>query len=173
LWIASGKSKSGTMTEVTIAPMTVSHIGAVMKIEKSVFKDPWSAASFVEVMSFSPNNWIAKIDGHIVGYLITQFILDEIHILNVAVANEMHRKGVATKLLAVLVAEGRKHGMRDMFLEVRVGNAGAIALYERHGFRQLSVRKKYYPNGEDALVMHCAMPEDSAVDSTGSKIEEK
>ncbi len=44
--------------------------------------------------------------------------------------------------------------MRDLFLEVRVGNAAAIALYRAFAFEQVTIRKRYYPDGEDALVMH-------------------
>ncbi|HEY3294450.1 MAG TPA: ribosomal protein S18-alanine N-acetyltransferase [bacterium] len=166
--------------DITLVTLTPDHFAAILKIEKAVYKDPWSAASFLEIMSFSPNNWVAMVDGHVVGYIITQWVIDEIHILNVAVAEEMHRKGVGSKLLSYLVAEGQKQGMRDMFLEVRVTNTPAQALYERFGFKPLSVRKKYYGDGEDALVMHCAMPEIAApvtdevmAGETGSKTEEK
>jgi ribosomal-protein-alanine N-acetyltransferase len=164
--------------EITVEALTPAHFASVLKIEKAVFKDPWPAAAFLEVMSFSANCWAAMANGQVVGYLITQWVLDEIHILNVAVSPEMHRAGIGSKLLNFVVAEGQKQGMRDMFLEVRVSNVAAISLYMRFGFQVLSTRKKYYTDGEDALVMHCPVPENTtgtgkSVDTAGSKTEEK
>jgi len=167
----------GPASEIKIESMDPRHFRPILKIERSVFKDPWTAASFLEVMSFSPNNWVAILDGQLVGYVVTQWVLDEIHILNVAVAPNTQRQGVGSKLLRHVIAEGQQHAMRDMFLEVRIGNSGAITLYERFGFKMLTVRKKYYTDGEDALVMHCSVPERASVpgtslDAAGSKTEE-
>ena len=173
--IASEKYVSGSTADITIETLTVNHFGPILKIEKSVFRDPWSAASFLEIMSFSPNNWVAISDGHLAGYIVTQWVLDEIHILNLAVAQAMQRRGIGSKLLEQVIAEGRKYAMRDLFLEVRTGNAPAVALYERFGFKPLSVRKKYYTDGADALVMHCPMPtnaSDSTANTDGLKTEE-
>jgi ribosomal-protein-alanine N-acetyltransferase len=165
--------------DIRIEKMNPGQLSSILKIEKSVFKDPWTAASFVEVMSFSPDCWAALAGDEVVGYVVTQWILDEIHILNIAVAAEMHRKGVGTRLLDYVITEGLKHNMKDVFLEVRVGNSAAISLYERFEFKALTIRKKYYTDGEDALVMHRTLPaqesdaNETSMDAAGSKTEEK
>jgi ribosomal-protein-alanine N-acetyltransferase len=53
----------------------------------------------------------------------------------------------------------RRWGMRDLFLEVRVSNRPAVSLYEGFGFSEMAVRARYYPDGEDARVMHLHLPE--------------
>jgi ribosomal-protein-alanine N-acetyltransferase len=142
-----------------------------MKIEKSVFRDPWTMGSFVEIMSFSDECWVALADRQVAGYLVTQWVVDEIHILNVAVDGARHRQGIGIQLMNFILKRGASRGMRDVFLEVRVSNAPAIALYERLGFEQLTVRKRYYNDGEDAIVMHRrleATEADEPLRSTGT-----
>jgi [ribosomal protein S18]-alanine N-acetyltransferase len=143
--------------EIEIARLSSTHMPMVMKIEKSVFRDPWTAGSFVEIMAFSEECWAALSEGRVAGYLITQWVLDEIHILNLAVDRHFFRKGIGSRLLGFILKRGASRGMQDVFLEVRVSNAAAIALYLRFGFEQLSVRKRYYNDGEDAFVMHCRL----------------
>jgi [ribosomal protein S18]-alanine N-acetyltransferase len=147
------------------SPMTTAHLPAVVAIEKSVFPDPWSTGAFVELMSLSDRVWVALSDERVVGYLVTQWILDEVHILNVAVSSDMQRRGVGAAMLRYLVDLATDKGMREMFLEVRVGNTAARTLYTRFGFSALAVRKKYYSDNEDALVMHCRLTPAEAADS--------
>ncbi len=86
--------------------MTTDHIAPVLEIERRVFDDPWSAAAFLEALSFSVHNWVALADGAVAGYLITQWVLDEIHVLNVAVDTARQRRGIGRLLMAFLHAEG-------------------------------------------------------------------
>ena len=144
--------------DIQIDRMSVDHLAAVLRIENDVFHDPWSQTAFFEVLSLSPHNWVALVDGAVVGYLISQWVLDEVHILNVAVAAERQRHGIGRELLAFLVKTAAKRGMRDLFLEVRICNRPAITLYEHFGFEGITVRKGYYIDGEDALVMHRRLP---------------
>ena len=146
-----------------ILPMTSDHIAAVTAIEKSVFPDPWSAESFFEAMSFSDKCWVVRSKKNLIGYLMTQWVMDEIHILNIAVAPEIQRKGIGNLLLEYLVNQGYLNGMKEIFLEVRVSNKSAQALYARFGFSVLTTRKKYYRDGEDAFIMHCLIPDDASL----------
>jgi ribosomal-protein-alanine N-acetyltransferase len=89
----------------------------------------------------------------LVGYLICSRYDTVWHVMNVAVDPDRRRHGIATALLAALLGEV---GDRDsqVTLEVRRSNAGAIALYERFGFRSAGLRRRYYQdNGEDAVIM--------------------
>jgi ribosomal-protein-alanine N-acetyltransferase len=140
--------------EIRIVPMTTAHLAPVTEIERAVFRDPWTASAFIEVLSLSDKCWVAFLGEELVAYLVTQWVLDEAHILNVAVAPNAQRRGVARQLLNFLLGLCSARGMRDLFLEVRVSNAAAIALYEGLGFHELAVRTRYYPDGEDARLMH-------------------
>jgi ribosomal-protein-alanine N-acetyltransferase len=74
------------------------------------------------------------------------------HVMNVAVDPDRRRRGIATALIAALL--DRIGGDVQVTLEVRRSNGGAIALYERFGFRSAGVRPRYYAdNGEDAVIM--------------------
>jgi len=89
---------------------------------------------------------------------VVWFLVDEIHIGNIAVRPDRQGQGIGGALLAYILDEGRRRGMTYATLEVRSSNARAIALYERFGFRQVAVRKKYYrDNREDAKVLALAL----------------
>ncbi len=90
----------------------------------------------------------------LVGYLVISRYVDAWHVMNVAVAGDHRRRGIATMLLERLFEATAGRGRRGYTLEVRVSNAGAVALYERLGFKPRGVRRGYYTdNREDALIM--------------------
>lgn len=90
----------------------------------------------------------------ILGFIASRLIGDELHINNVAVRAECRRAGIGSGLLAKALDEGVGKGARAAFLEVRVSNVPAQALYARCGFRSAGRRKEYYSDPpEDALVM--------------------
>jgi ribosomal-protein-alanine N-acetyltransferase len=160
------------MSDVQIIKMSEKHLAPVVVIENNVFRDPWTAESFVEVMALSPYCWVAMSGEMVVGYLLTQWVLDEVHILNVAVAPGMQRQGIGATLIGFVRTEAQRNGMRDIFLEVRVSNLPAITLYKRYGFADVAIRKRYYVDGEDAMVMHCHIPDmDAETDAPESKSE--
>jgi ribosomal-protein-alanine N-acetyltransferase len=134
--------------------MTADHLPDIERIEKSTFRDPWPVSAFRNLIIQTKTNWVALRDGDVAGYAVTQWVLDEIHILNLATAKKFQRHGVASALLEFLLDRGRKKGMRDLFLEVRASNEAAQKLYEKFGFTKLNIRKRYYPDGEDALILH-------------------
>jgi ribosomal-protein-alanine N-acetyltransferase len=88
----------------------------------------------------------------LVGYLVCSRYADAWHLMNVAIAPDRRRRGVATELLEQLFEEAGS-GAR-FTLEVRTSNSAAIRMYERFGFRPAGHRRRYYhDNGEDALIM--------------------
>jgi ribosomal-protein-alanine N-acetyltransferase len=92
--------------------------------------------------------------GALVGYLVISRYVDAWHVMNVAVAPEQRRRGVARTLLEHLFEVTGGDERRGYTLEVRVSNEGAIKLYERLGFVARGVRRGYYTdNREDALIM--------------------
>jgi len=95
-----------------------------------------------------------ELEKRICGFIASRLIADELHINNVAVRSESRRSGIGSALLETVIEEGAKKGARQAFLEVRVGNAPAQALYARCGFRIAGQRKGYYSDPpEDALIM--------------------
>ena len=77
----------------------------------------------------------------------------------IAVAPATQRAGLGTRLLTTLLTEAETRGCRRVDLEVRADNTPAIALYERHGFTRIGVRRRYYqPSGTDAIVMRRDAP---------------
>lgn len=144
--------------EYEIKPLTADHLHEVVKIEKASFSDPWPESAFRNLMIQTRNNWVILVGEDIAGYLVTQWVLDEIHILNLAVSERFRRKGLAAVLMTFLIDSGKKKKSRDMYLEVRTSNEAALALYAKFGFSPLGTRKSYYPDGEDAMVMHKRIP---------------
>jgi ribosomal-protein-alanine N-acetyltransferase len=139
----------------TTRRLTYADLPQVIAIERRAFPTPWSLAMFVLELSKPAGICLAACDagGAIVGYCICSRYDTVWHIMNVAVAPERRRAGIATTLLAALM-ERVDEAQPRFTLEVRASNAGAIALYERHGFRAAGLRRRYYQdNGEDAVIM--------------------
>ena len=92
--------------------------------------------------------------GELVGYAVYGFDGDAFSLMNLAVVDEARGRGLGRAAMADLLAEARRLGVPDVWLEVAVTNDAAIALYRAHGFTEVRVRKRYYqPEGVDALVM--------------------
>ena len=149
---ASGKP-SEVIGEPGVRRLAYSDLPAVISIERRSFPAPWSLAMFVlELSKPSGICLAASSGGELVGYLVCSRYDRVWHLMNVAVAPEHRRLGVASQLIVQLIEEGGDE--LPFTLEVRVSNREAIAMYERLGFRSAGVRPRYYQdNGEDALIM--------------------
>ena len=139
--------------DLQIRRLTYADLPQVIAIERRAFPTPWSLAMFVlELSKPSGICLAATVNGELVGYLVCSRYDQVWHLMNVAVAPERRRTGVARGLISKLLEEGG--GQLPFTLEVRVSNRPAIAMYERLGFRAAGVRPRYYrDNGEDALIM--------------------
>jgi ribosomal-protein-alanine N-acetyltransferase len=126
---------------------------SVISIERRSFPSPWSLAMFVLELSKPSGICLAATDGEeLFGYLVCSRYDRVWHLMNVAVAPDRRRLGIATRLITQLLETSS--GELPMTLEVRVSNREAIAMYEGLGFRSAGVRPRYYQdNGEDALIM--------------------
>jgi ribosomal-protein-alanine N-acetyltransferase len=149
------------------APITVRSLGygdlpQVIAIERRAFPTPWSLAMFVLELAKPSGVCLAAVeDKRIVGYLVCARYADVWHLMNIAVDPQERRRGIATALLEEMFA--RAGAEESYTLEVRPSNDGAIALYERFGFRSAGTRKRYYSDtGEDALIMWRTAPTTSA-----------
>ncbi len=137
-----------------VAAATAADLDAIDEVERHSFTTPWPRQTFAEQLA---SDW-ARIDvardPHVVGFANYWLVAGEVHILAIATHPDHRRRGVGRALLDHLLAAGRTTNATLATLEVRRGNAPAIALYERSGFRTVHTRQHYYQdNGEDALVM--------------------
>lgn len=137
-----------------VEALSKSDLETLASIEKASYPDPWSRDMLACAWS-KPHcggiKWTSN--GELCGYLITMTVPPGIEILNIAVAPKFRRHGIARKMMTWVVEEGRRQGCSDIFLEVRFSNNAAIKLYESFGFSAINTRKRYYRDGEDALVM--------------------
>ena len=125
-------------------------------IERASYPTPWSRSMFAaELRKPSALALGAYLPtGELVGYAFVSRYVDAWHVMNVAVAPEFRRRGIATELLERLFEVTAEDRRRGYTLEVRVSNVEAIQLYERLGFEARGIRRGYYTdNREDALIM--------------------
>lgn len=138
-----------------IVPMDRSHLEQIAELEKACFSTPWTYAMLEEELYNPHASFIVADDGEggVLGYAGLHVVLDEGYIDNVAVEQAARRHGVGSALLDVFCRFGEAN-LAFLTLEVRASNRPAIALYEKHGFRQVGLRKDYYQNPkEDAVIM--------------------
>jgi [ribosomal protein S18]-alanine N-acetyltransferase len=132
-------------------------LSAIEEIERTSYPTPWSRSMFAGELTKPSSICLGAFDdetGALLGYLIISRYVDAWHLMNVAVAPEHRRRGIAASLLDRLFELTSGDGRRGYTLEVRVSNTSAIKLYERSGFRARGIRRGYYTdNREDALIM--------------------
>ena len=138
-----------------IRPLQLRDLSAIEEIERRSYPTPWSRSMFAGELAKPSSICLGAFDGErLAGYLIVSRYVDAWHVMNVAVASDYRRRGVASQLLAALFDQTQADDRRGYTLEVRVSNVGAISLYERLGFERRGVRRGYYTdNREDALIM--------------------
>lgn len=138
-----------------IREMKVQDVPEVAALEAVCFSDPWSVQSIASEVNNRLSLWlVAEIDGCIAGYVGSQTVLDMTDMMNIAVAPEFRRQGVAEALVNALVSCLKEKDVIGLLLEVRASNTAAIALYNKLGFLQVGRRPAYYRNPkEDALIL--------------------
>ncbi len=138
-----------------IRPMRSSDLDRVMAIEGASFSTPWSRASFRSLMARGDADlWVATVDGELVGYSVVWYVADESELGNLAVSPDWRRRGLGQWQLDRALERAAERGAKRIYLEVRLSNHGAQHLYERNGFVQVGVRRRYYRQPvEDARVM--------------------
>jgi [ribosomal protein S18]-alanine N-acetyltransferase len=178
-WPSVGEADRITLAQeqrrAVFAPLTMDDLDAVHAVEKSAYAHPWSRKHFADsVQAGHPAMMLLgealpdevvfpqRPDGRVLlGYVVAMPGVEEMHLLNITVAPAHQRQGWARLLLDALVLWSRGQGAQWLWLEVRASNAAARRLYERYGFRQVGVRKGYYPAGqfqrEDAIVMNLGL----------------
>lgn len=144
-----------------IRPMCMSDIQDIATLEQRCFSVPWSKKSLCESLENPAYLFLtAEKEGRAVGYGGLLLTAGEGNVTNIAVDAAYRGCGIGTELLRRLLEEGGKHGAREFTLEVRISNEAAIHVYEKLGFLQEGVRKRFYEKPvEDALIMWKREPE--------------
>lgn len=137
-----------------IIPMAEAHVSSVAKLEAACFSMPWSENSVRGELTNDLSLWLVAIDGDtLVGYIGSQTCGEESDMMNVAVAPEYRRQGIAEALVKALCCSLADLGASSLTLEVRASNTSAIMLYEKLSFVQIGRRPRYYTRPtEDALI---------------------
>jgi ribosomal-protein-alanine N-acetyltransferase len=142
--------------EVVLTPMRRRHLRSVLKIESRVYPRPWSMGLFLSEIAQREHRvyLVARVGTTVVGYGGLMVVLDDGHITTLAVDPAWHRHSIGSRLLLALADAAMGKGVRNLTLEVRIGNEPAKELYRRFGFAPAGIRKGYYvETDEDALVM--------------------
>jgi ribosomal-protein-alanine N-acetyltransferase len=143
------------MKQISIRDMHEGDIQSIAEIERMSFSLPWSENSFLnELRKPRSVSRVAVLDDELVGYICADYVLDEGHILNLAVHPFCRRMGIANSLVENILEELKSRECRVIYLEVRASNHLAERLYREFGFKIVGMRKKYYVSPvEDAVIM--------------------
>ncbi len=136
--------------------MTADDLDAVEVIEQAVYSHPWTRGNFADSLDAGYHCWIMDCGSGVAGYSVVMIAAGEAHLLNLSIALPQQRRGLGSKLLRFVIKLARDHGAQTVYLEVRVSNIAGRALYARHGFAEIGMRRGYYPAGalrEDAVTM--------------------
>jgi [ribosomal protein S18]-alanine N-acetyltransferase len=152
-----------TTTGIEIMVMQRRHLRAMMPIEQLAYPTPWSRSVFEselqQVANGSRHYVVAGRDRELIGYAGLWFVPDpdgdQAHVTNIVVAPSARRGRVGTRLMLHLASRAIDRGCVSWTLEVRASNHAAHELYRAFGFAPAGVRKRYYDNTEDAIVMWC------------------
>ena len=146
-----------TRNRVTLAPMSQDDLDAVIAIEQTAYSHPWTRGNFRDSLNPLFMAQCLWLDGELLGYFLAMHGVEEMHLLNITVAPDRQGQGWAHMMLDALSLMSRHAGAQWLWLEVRQSNLRALKVYERYGFKQVSIRKDYYPAGrlqrEHAVVM--------------------
>ncbi len=148
------------MPDWQLDPVTPQDLDTILTIDRAAFKRPWQRKSFVaelvhkDAFGYVVRKKVNQKSSDVIAYVFVRVILNEMHIMRIAVAASFQTKGVATRMLRQCFTLAQQKQLDAVYIEVRPSNTSAIALYRRAGFQSLGTRPNYYPEtGEDALVM--------------------
>ena len=143
--------------EARFEVLTVDDLDSVIAVEQSVYGHPWTVGNFKDALASGYAAQRLLAGSTLIGYFVAMKVIDEMHLLNITVSLDYRNQGWAKLMLEALALWARGQGCEWLWLEVRESNHRAIHVYRSHGFKQVGLRKDYYPVGrgqrEAALVM--------------------
>ena len=154
IYLKKSQAEIALEEKIKILPMSNSDIDAITPNFETEFDKFWNINTLKNDFS-NPNSTyiIAKIDDEIVGFAGFLKICDEANIMNIVTKVDKRHLGIGSKLMQALIDEAKKQNLTSITLEVNDKNFQAIKLYEKFGFKRIGLRKKYYNNTVDAIIM--------------------
>jgi ribosomal-protein-alanine N-acetyltransferase len=141
------------MSELKISIMSKNDITAILCLNNLLTSRPWYLEDYLSMLSNGTQKCIvAKINAQVVGFLSCNIVLDEIEILQIAVAQNLHRNFIGTTLMRYIFTVADNLKVLKIYLEVSSKNYQAISFYNKLGFKDAYIRKNYYASGEDAII---------------------
>ncbi|MCH5180036.1 MAG: ribosomal protein S18-alanine N-acetyltransferase [Erysipelotrichales bacterium] len=138
-----------------IRPMKEEDLDKVLAIENNSFISPWNREQFLYELNDNPYAvlMVADFEGVICGFIDFWITFDVAQLNQIAVHEGLRRKGIGEVLLTDMINRVSEQEVTKITLEVRTHNEKAIALYQKHGFKEELIKKHYYDNGDDAIFM--------------------
>jgi ribosomal-protein-alanine N-acetyltransferase len=142
-----------------IRPAAQSDLDRICALEQACSQNPWTRDGVASGLSSQDSIFLAaeNQENRVIGFACSSLVLDELHILEVAVDQCCRNAGVGALLINQLIKAAAAKNARRAYLEVRRSNRAAIRLYEKCGFSEEAVRTGYYGDGEDAVFMSIRM----------------
>tara|TARA_Y100000741_G_C17898772_1_gene414363 strand:- start:11 stop:421 length:411 start_codon:yes stop_codon:yes gene_type:complete len=128
----------------------------VLEIEAISNTTPWSKETFLKTLENRSISFVITSDGQVIAFCIANKVLDECHLQNIAVAEELRGRGIGTFILNILLKRAKITDLYTVLLEVRESNKIARKFYQDNGFEEISTRKDYYKTKEgreNAVIM--------------------
>lgn len=142
------------MQKIQISSMSISHLDEIKDILSSEFDNFWTYSVFKSELQ-NPNSqyFVAIQDDEIVGFAGIWKAIDDIHITNIVTRISKRHLGIASMLLEKLINVSKEENVNSLTLEVNENNIYAIRLYEKYNFKKIGLRKNYYAQNENAIIM--------------------
>ena len=140
---------------MSIREMKVDDLKRIVELEKDLFLSPWNEEDFIHELKENPmaGYYILEKENQIIVYIGLWILDDQCQITTIATDQHSQGQGCASQLMEYALEKSEELHYQNVNLEVRVSNVKAIALYQKFGFKNVAVRKRYYSNGEDAYLM--------------------
>ncbi|NHK28023.1 ribosomal protein S18-alanine N-acetyltransferase [Parvularcula flava] len=144
---------SGQTISCSLAGPT--HADLLARLHAEIFvSEPWDANWFGRMLlNPAVSGLILSRDDEPTGLALTSAVADEAEILTIGILPACRRQGLGGALLEAVIGDAAGRGVTRLHLEVSADNHAAIALYEKAGFARTGLRRKYYRNGADAVMM--------------------
>lgn len=143
--------------KITFRPMSFMDVPGVHLVECRAYDFPWSEGLFSDCVKVGYHCWVLELDDIIIGYAIFRVEVGEAHLFNIAVDPEYQNKGIGKAFLALILQRMKELGAYQVLLEVRESNKAAQKVYQDFKFKQIGVRRGYYPDKgktrEDAIIL--------------------
>lgn len=156
--MAIAPDRFAALRKVAWRPLAESDLAYVAALEAQIHAAPWSYGNFRDALAAGYSAQVGEREGRVIAFGVMMRAPGEAQILNLSVVPDMRRQGLGRALLERFIDDALRAGAEQIFLEVRVSNIAAIALYRSAGFETVGRRANYYPASpqavpEDALVM--------------------